>query len=152
MYLSQAIKDSRIARWATIGIVINVLALPGAVFNQLKSSKTVKLVIPAADVTPLHNTDTGKLESYYVKAIPVDEVAIWARWPTFTGLYGAIGINLLLLVWILRLAIRQNKFLVGETEIRELRLPSRSRTEEQESPNTGQSQSPASPDHAARDD
>ena len=75
MFLPQVIKDSRLARWATIAIAVNALGLIGPICDQLGSAKTVKLVIPAADVTPMHDAGTGKLVSYYVESIPVAKAA-----------------------------------------------------------------------------
>ena len=142
MSLSQAIKDSRLARWAAIAIAINALALLGPISDQLRSEKTVKLVIPAADVRPMHDAGTGKLVSYYVESIPVDEVAIWARWPTFGALYGAIGINIAFIAWMLRLAILERNFIIGDVEINDVRLPLGKREQEQERPTTDELREP----------
>jgi hypothetical protein len=140
MFLPQGIKDSRLARWATIAIAINVLGLIGATGNQLSSAKTVTLVIPASDVSPMHDAGTGKLVSYYVENIPVEKVAIWAKWPTFGNWYGAIGINIALFAWILRLAILEHRFIVGDVEIRDIGSPFRKRSQDQERPTTDQPQ------------
>jgi hypothetical protein len=146
MFLPQAIRDSRLARWATIAIALNTLALTGPICNQLGSAKTVKLVIPAADVRPMHDATTGKLDSYYVESIPAEEVVIWARWPTFGTLYGVIGLNIALFAWMLRLAILEHRFIIGDVEIREIRAPFRKRGQEQEQPTTYERQSPPSAD------
>ena len=146
MYLPQAVKDSRLARWAVIAIGINILALIGPICDQLRSAKTVKLVIPATDVRPMHDPETGELVSYYVESIPVDEVAIWARWPRFGALYGAIGINTALFAWMLRLAILEHRFIIGDVEIRELRSPFRRRGQEVERPKTDEPHCPPSAD------
>jgi hypothetical protein len=106
----------------------------------------VELVIPAADVTHMHDAETGELVSYYVKSIPVDEVAIWAKWPTFGALYGAIGINIVLFAWMLRLAILEHRFIIGNVEIREVLSPFRKRGQEQERPTTDERQGPPSAD------
>jgi hypothetical protein len=89
----------------------------------LRSEKTVELVLPAGAVSPLHDSGTGKLDSYFVEGIPVDKVALWARWPTFGALYGAIGINIALIAWILRLAVLEHKFIIGDMKIKELHTP-----------------------------
>lgn len=127
MFFPQAIKNSRLARWATIAIALNTLGLIGPIGDQLDSAKTAKFDIPAADVTPMHDATTGELVSYYVENIPVERVAIWAKWPTFGTLYGVIGINLALFAWILRLAILEHKFIIGDVEIKEIRSPFRKR-------------------------
>lgn len=64
MSLLQAVKDSRLARWAAIAIGLNTVALIGPICDQLRSAKTVTLVLPAADVGPMHDARTGKLVSY----------------------------------------------------------------------------------------
>ena len=94
----------------------------------------------------MHDTETGELVSYYVKSIPVDEVAIWARWPTFGTLYGAIGINIALFAWMLRLAVLEHRFIIGDVEIREVLSPFRKHGQEQERPTTDERQSPPSAD------
>ncbi len=144
MCLPQAVKDSRLARWAVIAIGINIFALIGPICDQLRSAKTVKLIIPAADVRPMHEPGTGKLVSYYVESIPVDEVAIWARWPTFGALYGAIGVNIALFAWMLRLAVLEHKFIIGDVEVKELRAPFRKR--DREPPSTKEQRNPPSAD------
>jgi hypothetical protein len=146
VFLAQAIKHNRLARWAAIAIALNTLQLIGPICDQLGSAKTVKLLIPAADVTPMHDAGTGELDSYYVESIPVDEVAIWARWPTFGTLYGVIGINIALFAWMLRLAILEHRFIIGDVEIREVRAPFRNRGQEQERPTTDERQRPPSVD------
>ena len=149
MFLSQAIKDSRLARWAFIAIAINTLALPGPICDQLRSAKTVRLILPAADVSPMHDPGTRELVYYYVESIPVDEVAIWARWPTFGALYGAIGINIALFAWMLRLAILEHKYIIGDVEIRELRSPFRNRGQQVERSEADPPHCPPSTDHPA---
>jgi hypothetical protein len=146
MFLSQAIKDSRLARWAAVAIALNATGLIGPISDQLRSAKTVNLVIPAADVRPMHDPGTGKLVSYYVESIPVDKVAIWANWPTFGAFYGVIGVNIALFAWILRLAILEHRFIIGDVEIRELRSPFKSRDQEVERPKTDDPHWPPSAD------
>ena len=113
----------------------------------MRSARTVKLVIPAADVTPLNDGETGELVSYYVESIPVDEVAIWARWPTFGAMYGVIGLNIALFAWILRLAVLEHKFIIGDVKIRDLRAPFRKRSQKEETSTGDEPQEPPSVDH-----
>jgi hypothetical protein len=107
--LFKAIRNNRVARWAAIAIALNLMALPGPFFAQLRSSKSVTLWVPAADVHPYLNPDTGKVVNYEVTNVAVERVAVWAEWPKFEQLYGALGVNVVLFAWVFRLALVEFK-------------------------------------------
>lgn len=62
-------------------------------------------MIPAADVQPLENAETREVDCYYVKNIPVADVASWAMWPSFGTTYIVLGANIALFAWLLWLAV-----------------------------------------------
>jgi hypothetical protein len=104
-----AIRKNRVARWAAIAIAINLVSLTGPFFAQLRSRKSVNLLIPAADVHPLLDHDTRKIVEYRVTNLDVEQVEVWAQWPRFDDLYGALGLNVVLFAWVLRLALVESK-------------------------------------------
>ena len=83
--------------------------LIGQVFEGLRSGKTAALVLPATDVRPMHSPSTGELQSYYVENIPVDNVAIWARWPSSAAVCGQLAANIAFFAWLFRLAAKESK-------------------------------------------
>jgi hypothetical protein len=103
------IRNNRVARWAAIAIALNLVALTDQFFAQLRSFKSVTLLVPAADVQPLLDPDTGKLVQYEVTNLAVERVAVWAQWPKFEQMYGALGVNVVLFAWVLRLALVEFK-------------------------------------------
>jgi hypothetical protein len=101
----RATKNNRVARWAAVAVALNALALTGSFFRQLESRKSVDLWVPAADVHPYLDPDTREVVNYKVTDVAVEEVSRWARWPKFEELYGALGLNIALFGWVIRLAL-----------------------------------------------
>ena len=53
-----------------------------------------------------------------VTNVAVEQVAVWARWPKFEELYGALGLNLVLFAWMLRLALDGQQERGGRSRVR----------------------------------
>jgi hypothetical protein len=111
-----AIRNNRVARWVAIAIALNLLVLMGQFIAQWRSSKSVTLWVPATDVHPYLNSDTGKVVEYKVTNVDVEQITVWTQKPKLEELYGALGLNIALFAWVLRLVLVKSKEWAGCTD------------------------------------